>query len=365
MSFFLWLAASIILIQLSYWILFYFSLGKKNKPVPGSIAPISVIVCAHDEEQNLRELIPLLLNQNHPTFEIILVDDRSNDGTYDLLLTETKKHTNLKMVHINHKPEHINGKKYALTLGIKAAQYDWVLLTDADCRPSSQAWISQLASAMNENKSIVLGYSPYIPQPGVLNAFIRWETILTAIQYFSFALAGAPYMGVGRNLGYRKNLFLNNKGFNSHISITGGDDDLFVNQHATIQNTAVMLDEKAITLSKPKSTWSEFCQQKLRHLSVGKFYGIKTKLMLAPFSMSMIFFWPMALVSLFSSLWYWGLAALLLRWVFQMAVAFRFTNLVHEKFNPLAIPFLDIIFWFYYLVTGFKALASKKIKWKT
>ena len=365
MSLLFWFASSIILIQLSYWVFFYFSLTKKINLGPAKDVPVSVIVCAHDEEQNLRELIPLLLSQNHAAFEIIIVDDRSNDGTYDLLLTETKNHPTLKMIHINLKPNHVNGKKYALTLGIKAARYDWVLLTDADCRPNSGEWIGQMANAFIEKTSIVLGYSPYRAEPGLLNAFIRFETMLTAIQYFSFAMSGFPYMGVGRNLAYRKNLFLDNKGFNGHISVTGGDDDLFVNQHANSQNVSLVVNEKATVFSKAKTNWKEFFQQKLRHLSVGKYYTVKTKLILAPFSISMIFFWPIAFASLFSSLWYWALAAMLLRWMFQLIVAFRFSAMSHEKFNPFLIPLVDIIFWFYYLVTGLSALATKRIKWKT
>jgi glycosyltransferase involved in cell wall biosynthesis len=333
---------------------------------PGSAlhVPVSVIVCAHDEEQNLRELIPQLLNQKHPEFELIIVNDRSNDGTYDFLLEETKKHARLKMVNVAFKPDHINGKKFALTLGIKAAQYDWVLLTDADCRPVGNEWLHQMAGSFNESNSMVLGYSPYQPKPGFLNSFVRFETILTAIQYFSFALLGSPYMGVGRNLAYRKNIFLENKGFNNHISVTGGDDDLFVNQHAVGNKTAVQLSAATIMVSQPKETWTAFWQQKIRHLAVGKFYSTKSKLMLAPFTLSWTLFWPVAFGAMVFQFPLVAIA-IFVRWVAQMVVVFRFTAKTGERLESWKLPFLDFTFGFYYLVAGFKALITKRVKWKT
>jgi glycosyltransferase involved in cell wall biosynthesis len=354
----------LIAIQLAYWTFFYVALSREIHSGSAIHVPVSVIVCAHDEEENLRELLPLLKMQNHPEFEIIIVDDRSNDGTYDFLLEESRKDARVKMVHVRNKPEHVNGKKYALTLAIKSATYDWVLLTDADCRPQSTEWIRQMAGGFQEQTSLVLGYSPYQALPGLLNTFIRFETIITAIQYFSFALAGMPYMAVGRNLAYRKKLFLENKGFNGHISVTGGDDDLFVNQHANRGNVSVMLNERSLAYSMPKVTWRDYLHQKLRHLAVGKHYTRKSKFMIAPIGISWVLFWPSIVVTMFSTLWPLALVAVL-RWILQVGTVVQFSKRSGEKFNALWVPFVDFIFCFYYLVTGFKALTTKTVAWKT
>jgi cellulose synthase/poly-beta-1,6-N-acetylglucosamine synthase-like glycosyltransferase len=363
--FILWLAALLLLIQLIYWTIFYIGLSKTIQPGQAIGVPISVIVCAHDEEQNLRELLPLLLKQNHHEFEVIIVNDRSNDGTYDFLLEETRMDARLKMVNVNFKPEHMNGKKYGLTLGIKAAKYDCILLTDADCRPASADWIRQMAGGFSDSVDIVLGYSPYITQAGWLNTFIRFETITTAVQYFSLTLMGNPYMGVGRNLAYRKKVFLDNKGFNGHIGVTGGDDDLFVNQHADTRKVFVVLGEKATVFSKPKKTWSEFFTQKIRHLAVGKHYKLKHKILLGPFTLSWTLLWPVVACSLFTIYREWILAGIFIRWGSQVLTVSTFGKKSGEKFEVWKIPFLDFIFGFYYLVAGFKALVSKRIPWKT
>ena len=129
-------------IQFIYFTVFRVAFSRKQAERQPQHLPVSVIVCAHDEEKNLKELIPQLLAQDYPEFEVIIVDDRSNDATFDFLLAETARDHRLRMVHVNRTPPHANSKKYALTLGIKASRYEWLLLTDADCRPNGSAWIA-------------------------------------------------------------------------------------------------------------------------------------------------------------------------------------------------------------------------------
>jgi cellulose synthase/poly-beta-1,6-N-acetylglucosamine synthase-like glycosyltransferase len=327
--------------------------------------PLSVIVCAHDEERNLKELIPLLLAQQYPEYEVIIVDDRSNDNTYDYLLEATKQYSQLKMVKVRDTPAHVNGKKFGITLAVKAARYDWVVFTDADCRPHGTAWLSEMSRRFSQDKSIVLGVSLYQRKPGLLNSFIRFESLLTATQYIGWALLGYPYMGVGRNMAYRKNLFIDNKGFNDHLSVMGGDDDLFVNQHATAQNTTTAIGADALVLSKPKQTWADFYYQKIRHLAVGKKYRGKHKLMLGMFTLTWIFTWLLvAPLAFFSSLWQWVLAVFLVREVLLIILVHKASRRFGEPFESWKTPLLDFIYAFYYLVAGPVALLTKKVRWK-
>jgi len=332
--------------------------------------PVSVIVCAHDEEQNLRELIPILLQQQHPDFEVIIVNDRSNDGTYDFLLAETKKtaahhYPSLRMVHAATVPAHMNGKKYGITLGIKAAKNDWIVLTDADCRPTSDRWLQSISSKCADDKDMVLGYSPYQMEKGFLNLFIRFETLFAAIQYITYAILGNPYMGVGRNLAYRKSLFLNNKGFNGFLGVTGGDDDLFVNQHATAKNTAICLGENSMMTSIPKRTWREYFHQKVRHLSVGKKYKFKHRFLLGIFSISHAITWfaGVPLLFVFSG-FAWVLGALLLRTLLFTVTTHHAALRFGHKFESWAVPLLDFLFVIYYLSTAPVALLTKKMRWR-
>ncbi len=352
-------------IQIVYLSLFvYVFLNKKNPPGQAP-RPVSVIVCAHDEETNLRELIPMLLQQDHPRFEIIIVEDRGNDGTYDYLLSATQEKEHLKMVRVVYQPEHILGKKFALTLGIKAAKYDWVLLTDADCRPNSSRWLKHMSGCFTGERQIILGFSAYEKRPGMLNAFIRFETFLTGIQYIGLASLGQPYMGVGRNLAYRKSLFMDNKGFNSHLSLAGGDDDLFVNEHAGKKNTAIAIGKEALVYSKPKTTWREFYYQKLRHLSAGKRYRFNNKLVLGLFSISWIAVWILVVpLAFLAPEGRWLVGLIVFRWVLLVILFYDAPRKLGDRFEAWKVPLLDFIYAFYYLVAGLTAILSKKVRWR-
>lgn len=356
---------SFLAIQLFYIGLFLYVFLGKRQSRSGDPKPVSVIICAHDEESNIRELVPLLLAQDHPEFEVIVVEDRGNDGTYDYLLQATRENPRLKMVRVVHKPEHITGKKFGLTLGIKAARYDWVILTDADCRPNSKNWLRRMTANFSDDRQFVLGFSAYEHGPGILNAFIRFETMLTGIQYIGMAMMGRPYMGVGRNLAYRKSLFLDNKGFHAHLGLAGGDDDLFVNQHATAGNTVTAIGREAMVYSKPKTTWKEFYVQKLRHLSAGKRYRLGSKVVLGFFSISWIATWfvviPFALI--LPGGW-WLIGLLVTRWLLLMVLFYDAPRKLGDRFEAWIIPVLDFIYAFYYLVAGIAATASKKVRWR-
>ena len=216
-DFILYLFLAITAIQIAYWLFFLLGVIKlKTSEIldNSGLKPISVIIAAHDELENLRILLPALMEQDHPEYEVIVVNDRSSDETYDFLLEQEQLYQKLKVVHIHELPAHISGKKYALTMGIKAASNKYLLFTDADCQPSSSSWVSKMSLGFSQNADIVLGYSHYKKLPGFLNYFTRFETLKTGMEYLASAANKLPFMGVGRNLAYRKDLFLENKGFN-------------------------------------------------------------------------------------------------------------------------------------------------------
>lgn len=326
--------------------------------------PVSVVICAHDEEENLKRLLPSIFRQNHKKMEVVVVDDRSNDNTYDYLLQQKSIHDNLKIVNVEKTPAHVNGKKYGLTLGIKAAKYEHILLTDADCEPLSDDWVSLMAQAYDENTQIVLGYSPYLKAKGLLNNFIRFETLCTGIQYLSAAQKGRPYMGVGRNLSYRKSFFVDRKGFNKYLKVIGGDDDLFVNEHSDKYNTKIVIGEKANVASMPKQTWSSYLSQKIRHLSVGKFYKKKDKLHLGTVALSQILFWVLLIVlSLFRFELYYLLGGYIIKLALLTILFYRAGKRLGDKINLWLMPLFDFLWFVYYLIIGARALFTRKVKW--
>jgi cellulose synthase/poly-beta-1,6-N-acetylglucosamine synthase-like glycosyltransferase len=250
---------------------------RKKTSFPG----VSVIICAKNEEQNLKHNLPHVLQQDYPEFEVVVVNDSSTDGSEQLLMELAEQSALLRYTSIPVDDRLKRGKKLALTIGLKAARYEHVVLSDADCYPVSDQWLRAMASNFSSKHKIVLGYGGYKKGKGLLNILIRYETVFTAIQYLSYAIIGKPYMGVGRNLAYEKALFFENKGFAGHYHLLSGDDDLFVNENATGRNCVVEFSPESHTLSRPETTFRAWIKQKKRHLSAGSHYKTVSRLRLA------------------------------------------------------------------------------------
>lgn len=330
---------------------------------------VSVVIAARNEKPHLEKLIPELFRQNYPIYEVVIVNDRSSDDTEDLLRELGHLYPCLRTVNIRYTPNHVTAKKYALTLGIKAAKHDIVLLTDADCRPVSSRWILLMSAPVrNGNKIFALGHGSYLIQPGVLNKVIQYETMLTALYYFSFGLWQSPFMGIGRNLCYRKKFFMDQKAFKNLWHIEGGDDDLFVNQHASKTNTAVVIHPESITVSMPKTTFKDYLIQKTRHFHAGKYYKTKDKLKLGIYSFSHLIFWGTALVLMVNSRTWEPIALvlglILTRAVLQYAVMKEASKKLEGAGKVLWTMFFDLMYMIYFWIIGTKGYLSKTVRWK-
>ena len=265
-----------------YFYLRYLRLGGKVTSQTDSnvqLPAVSVIVCAHNEYDNLQDYLSILLEQDYPCYEVIVVDDSSEDGSDLLLERWSQQYGNLYHTFVPRGARVLSNKKLALTIGIKAAHHDYLLLTDADCRPESKFWIREMMQGFaNQQTEVVLGFSPYFEKSDLLNHLIGYDTLFNGLQYMGMARAGKPYMGVGRNLAYKRETFFSVGGFKGLLGNRAGDDDLFVNRIANAANTVVVNNPNSIVWSVPKTTWREWFHQKRRHLSVSPQYRTRSKI---------------------------------------------------------------------------------------
>ena len=326
--------------------------------------PVSIIIAARNEMDNLeRNLIPIL-EQDYPEFEVVVVNDCSWDGSQAWLEELQKTQPRLKVSQLIEQEKYPTGKKFAITIGIKAAKYNQLLFTDADCEPTSNQWLRLMQSKFTTGKDIVLGFSPYRKQPGFLNRFIRFETLITAQFYLSMALMGKPFMGVGRNLAYRKELFFKHKGFASHQHIMSGDDDLFVNEAATSTNTAIQIDPAAFIFTDAKKTFSSWSNQKSRHMSTGKYYKTSHKRMLGTYYAAMMLFYALVATNLLVNIYAWPFVVGIFAVKFISQTIVFYLSGKKLKYQSLAygLLVLDFVYVFYLLIYGTKGYFTKNRK---
>ena len=358
---------AITLVQIFYYLFFFLRLAiyKPTTKTTSQTHPVSVIICARDEAPNLAKNLPgSLVQEYRTTHEVIVVNDNSFDDSKYLLEEFKNKFKQLNLVELKQEAKMIPGKKFPLSIGIKTAKYEIVLLTDADCVPASEFWIDKMQQTYDEQTEIVLGYGAYHKKPGFLNKLIRWETLHTALQYFSYALAKQPYMGVGRNLSYKKTIFFRHKGFSAHNKVASGDDDLFINMAATKHNTKINIDPDTFTLSDPAKTWGQWFRQKNRHYSTGKFYKPLHKFLLGLYAFSQFIFYPAFIASLIFFSWKLALIVFAIRFLLQAFIFYPVCKKLNEKdLYPIFLLF-DISMFFYYLIFSVSLLKKQKPQWK-
>lgn len=354
------------IIQIFYYSFFFSRLAffKEKGRQQSQQHPVSVVICAKDEDENIARYLPGVLVQNYPTtHEVIVVNDNSVDDSKYILEELQKTFKLLQVVDLKQEAKLISGKKYPLSIGIKEAKHEIILLTDADCVPASEFWIQKMQDAYVNGTEVVIGYGAYNKRPGLLNKLIRFETFHSALQYLSFALAGKPYMGVGRNLSYKKDVFIRNKGFSSINHIPGGDDDLFINKVATKQNTKVVIDKEAITLSQPKKSFNQWFRQKTRHYSTSRYYKKGNRFLLATYSLSQFIFYPLLVVSAIFYDWRLALIVFGVRLLLQAFIFYRAMKKLDEAdLWPLFLLF-DIGMFFYYIIFAPALWKKPRVNW--
>ncbi|MBP7512849.1 MAG: glycosyltransferase [Bacteroidia bacterium] len=354
------------LIQLGYYVgvfsrLAFYTIKKGN--AIAHVEPVSIIIAARNEYKNLEKNLPSILNQDYPNYEVIVVNDCSWDDSQKLLEYYQEQYPHLKICQLIEQEKYPTGKKFALTIGIKSAQNNQLFFTDADCSPASNQWLRLMQSQFTDGKEIVLGYSPYKKYNSVLNLFIRFESVFTAMAYMSAALGKHAFMGVGRNLAYTRELFFRFKGYAKHQHILSGDDDLHVNQAANSKNVSVQLDPNSFMITEPKRTFDAWQRQKTRHNSTGKYYKSRDKWFLGTYFSSLLFFYSLFIFLLFTSFDYRIILGIYgFRFLVQTVIFYGVLKRLKSMSLIWFIPILDFMYLFYIYIFGTIGLFSKQKK---
>lgn len=314
------------------------------------LPPVSVIICARNESENLQKYLPSVLEQDYPDFEVIVVNDGSTDESEDVLTIFEEKYTNLYHSFTPDGARYISRKKLALTVGIKASKHSWLIFTEANCRPVSKDWLKSMARNFSPRTDIVLGYSGYEQGKGWFQRKVAFTNLLMSMRYLGFALLDKPFMGIGRNIAYRKELFFKNKGFSSHLNLQRGDDDLFINEVATPFNTKVETSPDSIVRMEPEYSYKCWKEEKVSYLATSRYYHGMQRFLMGFETTSRLLFLAACIATIAYSIivQQWvalGVAVLayILRYVMQMVIINRTASDMGEKKYYFTLPLFDVI----------------------
>ena len=361
----IYLLCSAILVLAFYHLAMFSRLAFRDQGAePDRTLPVSVVVCGRNESDSLQQLIPLLLDQDHEEFELVVVNDRSDDDTWEVLQWMKPEHPRLRPVNIQADEKFSYGKKIALGVGVRTAKYAHVVVTDADCMPTGRDWISLMAAGFSGGRQLVIGHSPYERQDGLASLLERYDGFTKAVQYISFAQAGFPYMGVGRNMAFTSEIFFAAKGQHRHRQLMSGDDDLIINEVARANNTAVIADGRSYMTTRATPDLATWWHRKRRHYTTARYYRMGHQVLLTLLPAARLVLWA-SIVVLFAT-GHWlpaaaGLAVQLL--VFQPIAMQAMRKLGAGRIMWLALP-LEWLFLLLDPCIYLSTLIFKPQRWK-
>ncbi|MBP1645301.1 MAG: glycosyl transferase family 2 [Bacteroidetes bacterium] len=358
----------IILFQIIYYLIVYGRVAffKENKLTTDEkqkyCPSVSVVMCVKDDAYNLEKKLPIILEQEYPNFEVVVVNDASNDETEYMLRVLQEIYPNLNIVNLYNNVNRFLGKKYPLSLGIKSAKNDIILLTESDTMPLNYNWISTMVKGFNQKKDIVLGFTNFEQKPTFLNTLMHYENLISAMNYLGNAMLNNPYMGQGRNMAYKREFFFEIGGFISQYNVSVGEDDLFINKNANSKNTSVVLNRDSINLASPKEKREEWVIQKKKHFKSMSHFKFKDKIIssLMPFATFFIYV-LVALSIVFQFPWQYVILPLVLKYTFQIIVCYKSSKTLGTKQVAFLSPLVEVLFLFINTTIRFFTLFTKKI----
>lgn len=355
-------------IQTLFWIICSFNL-KKNKRLPVrdivDIPHVSIVICARNEADNLRKNLPGFLRQKNIRPEIIVVNDNSKDDTGRVLAEYSADHPHLKV--INADPRTGPGKKAALQQGLEAATSSVVLLSDADCRPENENWAYLMSREIMGGSMIVGGYSPFVGEPAVINAYARFENVITALQYIGLGRAGLPYMGVGRNIGYDISALRSVGYFESHKDVPSGDDDLTVQSVLSRKKGGTMTfltSVESFVWSAGPADLRHYVRQKLRHYSVSGRYPLHIGMILGLFALSWLGFYLSLGMLLWLGLWKEAILLSVMHYGIRLLYWRVIRGVLRQRFTILQMIVFDVLYPALTLFLTIFGLLKKTKHWK-
>lgn len=361
----LWITILSGLLQIFYWVYCCCNLTitkRHSNHIIAKEVPVSIIICAYNDSDNLIKNLHFFLEQVNIQSEVIVVNDHSTDHTLKVLDSLQLTFPYLKIVSLD--GPSLPGKKAALTAGIKAAQFDYILLSDADCRPVSKSWAFKMSRYFDQQHEMVAGYSPFVKENSFVNAFARFENMITAMQYIGWGTGNMPYMAVGRNMGYTTSLIKKIGYFQSHSDLMAGDDDLTVQAAIKHSKVRYVLDNETFVMTESAKTWKQYFRQKMRHFSVSPRYGLINKVVLGVFVLSWAAFYLSLIIICVSGVQWMPAVFLLVRYCLVITCFLIMRKYLKQKIGLAYILIFDVCFPFIMGILAIFAALKSKPTWK-
>ena len=342
---------------------------EKSRTSNEDLPPISIVITAHNEAHHLVESLPVILTQEYPDYEVVLVNDNSQDEIEQLALELNNRYHHLHYVNMGSSRSTMEGRKFPFAIGIQAASNPTVVFTNSSCIPSSPFWLQHIASKFVRQKEVVLAHTTYQSRGGLLNKWLHYDALVNSVRAFSYTLAKMPVLADSHNLAFKRHLFFDNKEkFFALSRLPFGEDNIFINQVANGKMCDVAVDPEAVIYQTPIS-FSDWLRNKRYELVSQSYYRALHRFVLQCYNWLSFLFYPAAIASIALAAleMNWlalgiGIGVTLLKFGMQFMVFHKGAKKMGEKGAAVSMLFFDL---FFLLLQPWIYLASKfeKSRW--
>lgn len=352
---------SIITVILFYIILINAFLKKNHTTKNTSkFNTFSVIIAAKNEEKKLPRLLESLKNLEYPSdkYEIIFVDDNSNDKTYEIIEEFKNNFQNVSLIKSGNKE--IPGKKGALQVAVRQAKFDFIVTTDADSRVPKY-WLQKINENIHSPNTIIVGNVLFTSANSFIGRFATYELLRNNFLTVALTKLNMPYTAIGANFCYPKDLLKKIGGFAAISQVLSGDDDLLLQKGLKLgYNIDFLEDEDGTVFVIPPANFKEHFRRKVRHVSTSNYYSFEIKVILALWHiLNLAAFFSVILIPFVSSAIYFFVAKIILDYISIHYLLKRYGIFLPYMEILIHLTIYEIMIPVNYLCATFC-----KIKWK-
>lgn len=321
---------------------------KENEATNNEGSPkegVSIVVACHDNAYELEHNLPALLEQQYPCFEVIVVDESSTDDTDEVLKQLKSRYPNLYTTFIPESSHYLSRRKLALTVGVKAAKYEWIVFADATNKPIDDQWLATFASQCCKGKDIVMGYANYNDEA---KAYYRFRQLVVATRNLRRAQRSVAYASGGNTIAIRRSVFMGANGFLKDLTYLRGEYDFLVNEYANADNVGVAIGTKMEKGAPSKRSWINdnlFYMETRRHLSRSTKWRIPFVADTLLLHLAVVV--DVAMIAIAAVVQDWvamgaAIFALLLVFALRTIFAVRAAKALGERLNVALVPLMEL-----------------------
>ncbi len=283
-------------LYVGYLLVFILRVTLQKSSPAGKIHPMSLLITFRNEEANLKDNLPSLFENGNNAYEVVAVDNCSQDNSLDVLTSLKNEHPNLRISSLRQFTFHSD--KMAHNIALKAACHDWVTVIPPSINVTGKEWLREISSRLDTDNQVSVGYSNIAPKSSFFNLLFRCELFFQQLKSFGFIVNRLPFVISQENVVFNKQQYFNVGGFRGKINEPFAKLELVINSFIRKAPVSLILTKETAVYRKEDITWKDYVELLKKEEIVRKHLPPGIRFLLILYEWIFLLFAPIAVVLL-------------------------------------------------------------------